>query len=149
MMSQPQKEDLEKQIQHAEHEGRMVLPGIQALFGFQLVSVFNQPFVERLSDNDKFIHLGALVFTALSALLIMTPAAYHRQTEQEFISKKFLIISSRLICVSMIFLSLSICIDMDLIARYLSVKTLFAHLLSCILFSFYIGTWFVYPWLNK
>jgi len=33
-----------KTISHLLEECRMVLPGIQALFGFQLIAVFNQPF---------------------------------------------------------------------------------------------------------
>ena len=34
-------ERVEKMAQEAIEEARMVLPGIQALFGFQLIAVFN------------------------------------------------------------------------------------------------------------
>lgn len=40
---------------------RMVLPGIQALFGFQFVAVFNSGFSEKLSHNEQLLHLGALL----------------------------------------------------------------------------------------
>ncbi len=37
-------ESLSQAITHILEECRMVLPGIEALFGFQLVAVFSQPF---------------------------------------------------------------------------------------------------------
>ena len=43
------KENLPELVSHLLEECRMVLPGIQALFGFQLVAVFNQAFWEKLS----------------------------------------------------------------------------------------------------
>ncbi|MDQ2943358.1 MAG: hypothetical protein M3R21_06785 [Candidatus Dormibacteraeota bacterium] len=42
---------------HLLNEGRMVLPGIQALFGFQLIAVFNQTFSQRLSPAEQYLHL--------------------------------------------------------------------------------------------
>ena len=36
-------------------ECRMVLPGIQALFGFQLVAVFNRTFWERLCGTAGIV----------------------------------------------------------------------------------------------
>jgi hypothetical protein len=39
-------EHTEKIAQEAIDEARMVLPGIQALFGFQLIAVFNERFAQ-------------------------------------------------------------------------------------------------------
>lgn len=58
-------------------EARMVLPGIQALFGFQLVAVFNQRF-DRLGECDKACHIAALLLVALATGLVMAPAAIDR-----------------------------------------------------------------------
>ncbi|MGE5072104.1 MAG: DUF6328 family protein, partial [Anaerolineae bacterium] len=62
------------------NECRMVLPGVQALFGFQLIAVFNQGFSEKLSTGEQYLHLAALALVANSGALVMAPAAYHRQT---------------------------------------------------------------------
>jgi hypothetical protein len=49
---------LDSAASHLLEECRMVLPGIQALFGFQLIAVFNQNFGESLSrGNRNFILL--------------------------------------------------------------------------------------------
>ena len=60
-------------------ECRMVLPGIQALFGFQLVSVFTDSFARNLSQPEKQLHLVALGIVAVAVALVMTPAAIHRR----------------------------------------------------------------------
>ena len=44
---------LSKAAEYLLEECRMVLPGIQALFGFQLVAVFNQSFGEKLSSGEQ------------------------------------------------------------------------------------------------
>jgi hypothetical protein len=43
-MENEQRESLEDEATHATDEARMVLPGVQAILGFQLVAVFNQRF---------------------------------------------------------------------------------------------------------
>ena len=53
----------------------MVLPGIQALFGFQLIAVFNERF-RQLSEGEQLIHFTAIMLVAIAIALIMTPAAY-------------------------------------------------------------------------
>ena len=61
----------------------MVLPGIQALFGFQLIAVFNQGFGEKLSHGAQLVHLAALVLTVLATVLVMTPAALQRRRSRK------------------------------------------------------------------
>jgi hypothetical protein len=73
-----QPEQLEKTAQQAVEEARMVLPGIQALFGFQLMAVFNARFTQ-LTRFEQELHFLSVILIALAIALIMTPAAYHRQ----------------------------------------------------------------------
>lgn len=93
----------------------MVLPGIQALFGFQLVAVFNSTFWRKLDRFEQVIHYVALGLVACSVALVMTPAAYHRQAEPLTISKRFLAISTRLLFWSMYPLMSAILLDFYLI----------------------------------
>ena len=51
------RESLKEQARSTHEEARMVLPGIQALFGFQLIAVFNRPFFE-LGSADRLLHLA-------------------------------------------------------------------------------------------
>ena len=43
----------------------MVLPGIQALFGFQRIAVFNQGFDEKLTSGEQQLHFLALFLVAV------------------------------------------------------------------------------------
>ena len=74
--------ELSDSLQLLFEECRTVLPGIQALFGFQLIVVFNQGFSEKLVPWQRQIHLVAVVLVAFAIGLIMTPASLHRRMEQ-------------------------------------------------------------------
>jgi len=89
-----QKEELplSKAAQFLLEECRMVLPGMQALFGFQLIAVFSQTFDQKLSAMNQVLHLIALALVAIAIGLVMTPAALHRKTEHVWLRKSLLII---------------------------------------------------------
>ena len=102
---------LDKAAQHMLEECRMVLPGIQALFGFQLIAVFNEGFGEKLSEPQQVMHLGAILLVAIAIALVMAPAALHRQAEPQEVSERFVWLSSNLLLASMFPLAVAICID--------------------------------------
>lgn len=68
---------LAKKIDQMLTEARVVLPGAQALLGFQLSVVLTEAF-ERLPPSSQASHGIALAFVALATVLLMAPAAYHR-----------------------------------------------------------------------
>src|SRR5256885_10399890 len=108
---------LDSAAAHLLEECRMVLPGIQALFGFQLIAVFNEGFSDKLARGEQVMHLAAVVLVAAAAALVMTPAAIHRHGQQREGSERFVWISSRLLLASMFPLAIGLCLDMYLIAR--------------------------------
>jgi len=73
---------LKDKIQHVLTETRVVLPGAQALLGFQLVTILMDGF-EKLTTVAKYVHLISLCLIAVSIIILMTPAAYHRIVERE------------------------------------------------------------------
>jgi hypothetical protein len=81
-------EQTEKMAQEAIEEARMVLPGIQALFGFQLVAVFNER-SKQLPDDEQRLHFTAIILIAVAIAVIMTHAAYHRQVGPGSVSEQF------------------------------------------------------------
>jgi hypothetical protein len=80
---------LDSAATHVLEECRMVLPGIQALFGFQLIAVFNDGFDHMLSPGERQLHFLVLFLVALAAALVMAPAAIHRQSQQREVSERF------------------------------------------------------------
>jgi hypothetical protein len=58
-------------------EARLILPGAQALFGFQLVVTLTSAF-EGMPAASRMAHVGSLCCVALAVILLMMPAALHR-----------------------------------------------------------------------
>jgi hypothetical protein len=139
---------LSEAITHLLEECRMVLPGIQALFGFQLIAVFNQTFGEKLTHTEQYFHLAAIGMVALAVALVMAPAALHRQTSPEAASKDFIKIASRLLLLSMFPLMLGISFDFYLIARLILSNSLISLILSTLLLILFATLWFLLPRLD-
>jgi hypothetical protein len=57
-------------VTHLLEECRTVVPGMQALFGFQLIAVFNDTFRERLSPTERDLHLAAIVLVTIAVALL-------------------------------------------------------------------------------
>jgi hypothetical protein len=70
---------VEQQFTQTMTEIHSVVPGVFALFGFQLIAAFNDTFSDELVAAEKAVYLAALVLLGSSAALLLTPAAYHRQ----------------------------------------------------------------------
>ena len=66
-----------KKIDQLLTEARVILPGAQALLGFQLAVVLTSAF-DLLPASSKALHALALGLVALCTILLMAPAAYHR-----------------------------------------------------------------------
>jgi len=98
-------------------ECRMVLPGIQALFGFQLIAVFSERFAEALSQPERYLHFAAIALVAVAIALIMTPAAMHRRIGVRRVTDHFIDASARLLLASMVPLALAISLEFYLIGR--------------------------------
>lgn len=139
-------ESLETQVRHIIEEARMVLPGIQALFGFQLIAVYNNRFASALSESAQRWHLASLLLVALSIALIMAPAAYHRQAERNFITAYFAIYASHLVTVAMIPLLLAICMDVAIVSMLITSSFSLSLVLALMLAVFFAWFWFILPW---
>jgi uncharacterized membrane protein len=136
---------LSQAVTHLLEECRMVLPGVQALFGFQLIAVFNSTFRERLGPTEQTIHLVAIGLVAMSVALVMAPAAYHRQTNPEEATVSFIELATYLLLGSMLPLMVGITLDFYLIARIILENNILSLLLSLALLLWFVTFWFLLP----
>ncbi len=142
---QTQREELplSKAAEHLLEECRMVLPGIQMLFGFQLIVVFNPGFDQKLTPAEQHVHLLAIVLVTIAAAVIMSPAAYHRQKPRE-VTDEFITVFRRLLFWSMVPLSLGITLDFYLVARVI-LGSVLGSLLAGAVFAAIATLWFIFP----
>jgi hypothetical protein len=101
---------LEDRIDFVLTEARVVLPGVQALLGFQLVVVLTEAF-SKLPGSSALVHLAALAAIAISAVLLIAPAAHHRIVFGGEDSEEFLPIASAYLLAATVFLAVGMAAD--------------------------------------
>ena len=140
---------LDSAASHIIEECRMVLPGIQALFGFQLIAVFNQGFGEKISHAHQLVHLAALVLTVIATGLVMTPAAVHRQSEPKEVSERFVWLSSNILLAAMYPLAVAVALDVYVVATIVTQSEAAGALLGAGLVALFAVLWIFVPWREK
>lgn len=123
----------------------MVLPGVQALFGFQLIAVFQQGFESKLTEAQQRLHLAATALSAIAIALLMTPAALHRQVEPTSISRRIVRVSSRLLLLSMFPLTVGTALDFHIIASIVVESPVVSVGLPAALVALALGLWVYLP----
>ncbi len=130
------------------NECRLVLPGIQALFGFQLIAVFSADFFQLLTPIEQKLHLVALILTTISIAFTMAPAAIHTHTQSEKITQEFIQLTSKLLLWGMWPLMLGLCMDVYLIAQTI-IREPFSLIITGLIAILFISLWFVLPRLHN
>lgn len=136
-----QANELTNRIKDVLIECRMVLPGAQALLGFQFITVFMERF-DELPPYLKELHIASLLLVAICTTLLITPAAYHRIVEAGGNSERFHAFASQMLLGAMVFLALGVSGDFLLILlRVLSSPVVAVMLATCLLL-FFMVLWF-------
>lgn len=135
-----------EQLRNTLEGARMVLPGVQALFGFQLIAVFQPQFGRALTEGEARLHLLATALTALAAALTIAPASLHRRAEPDRASERLVRLSSALLTLGMWPLALAVSLDFGLVARVLLKNEAMAWGLAGLLLGVYFCLWMLLPW---
>jgi hypothetical protein len=128
-------------IRHVLTEVRMVLPGAQALLGFQFAVALTRSF-DELPYALRLLHLVVLGLIGLSVVLLITPAAYHRIVERGEETEHFHVLASRFVLAAMVPLALALSGDL-LIVTYKTAKSYPAALgAAAASLATFFGLWF-------
>jgi hypothetical protein len=73
---------LDRELIELLNELRVVMPGVQLLFGFLLTVPFQQRF-ETIDDFQRIVYFVTLLLVAASSAFLMGPSAFHRLTFRE------------------------------------------------------------------
>jgi Family of unknown function (DUF6328) len=132
---------VQRKLQHVLTEARMVLPGAQALLGFQLATILLESF-EQLPSSSQAVHLASLGLIALSTILLMAPAAYHRLVEQGEATERFHAMASRMVLAAMVPLALGLVGDCFVVVRKVTGTLIWALVSATLLLVVCYGLWF-------
>jgi hypothetical protein len=133
--------DLETRIKLVLTEARVVLPGAQALLGFQFAAILSDAF-EKLPKSSQYVHVASLGLIAASIVFLMAPAAYHRIVERGEDTERMHAFSTAMVLCAMVPLALGIAGDFYVVAARVLDSTTLALALACASLLFYYGLWF-------
>lgn len=135
---------LSDKIKQLLMETRMVLPGTQALLGFQIVIFLMQDF-DRIPAISRWTHFGSLIAVSISAVLLIAPAAYHRIAYKGEESEEFRSIASRFMLLAMFFLGLGLAGDLFVVTYKVTRSLAGSASGAATLLAFFYCLWFVFP----
>jgi DMSO reductase anchor subunit len=128
-------------IKHVLTEARVVLPGAQALVGFQFMAVLTESF-DKLPNVSKYVHLASIGLLALTIVLLMTPAAYHRIVERGEETEHFHRFATRVVVAALVPLALGVCGDVYVVAQKVTDSQLVAIVFALATLALFWELWF-------
>lgn len=135
-----EKTPLDQRIVQVLTEARVVLPGAQALLGFQLAMVLMESF-SRLPGRARVVHLCSLGFIALATIVLMAPAAYHRIVERGEDTERFHTFASRMVVVALALLAPGFAGDVYVVLVQAGLRAWAWFAAGTVLLTFY-AAWF-------
>jgi Family of unknown function (DUF6328) len=140
--------DIATKIEHALTEARMVLPGAQALLGFQFMSFFAAGFID-LPRASRLIHFSGLLFVSLASILLIAPAAFHRIAEQGQSTARFYRYASGMVQASLVPLALGMSADFYVVVAKVSGSIVDGAVSAAGLLLGVFGLWWCIPWFAR
>jgi hypothetical protein len=139
-----EKTPLHTRIEQMLTESRVMLPGAQAILGFQFAVMLSKSF-DELPPSARVVHVTALALVAFTVILLMAPAAIHRITFRGVDSERFHTIGSHFIVAAAVPLGLGISLELfvALVRATRSIPLGIAG--TCLTAALFAGLWFVQP----
>jgi DMSO reductase anchor subunit len=135
------KQKLTNKIKHVLTECRVVLPGSQALLGFQFISILTESF-DKLPALSKYIHLASLGLNAVAIVLLITPAAYHRLVEEGEETEHFHRFASKILIAALVPLALALAGDVYVVVQKVSESQLVSVVSALVVLAVFWELWF-------
>ena len=143
-----EKVDLQQKIEQMLTEARVVLPGVQALLGFQLIVVMTQAF-ERLPRPLQQLHFVSLALCGVAVVVLLAPAAVHRIAFSGQDDARFHSIGTLLISIALVPLALSIAAELLIATWKLFHSTAVAGTAAGIALTLLLLLWYGLPLLLR
>ena len=135
---------LADKIQHVLTECRVVLPGVQALLGFQFIVILTDSF-DKLPSSSKYVHLAALGLNVLAIVMLITPAAYHRMVERGEETEHFHRFASKMVVAALVPLALGMAGDVYVVVQKVTDSLLISVVSALVILAIFWELWFGLP----
>src|SRR5256714_11023566 len=97
---------------------------------------------DKLPDSSRYIHFASLAMVALSIVLLMTPAAYHRIVERGEETEHFHRFASKMVVAALVPLALGLCGDVYVVVQKVTSSQLVSVVAALITLAIFWELWF-------
>jgi hypothetical protein len=144
MAKDSQTPPLSMRIEQMLTEARVILPGAQALLGFQFLAMLNAGF-DALDASVRYTHFAALSAIALAMVLLIAPAAMHRIAYSGQENEDFLRLGSKLVTVALVPLAIGLALDFFVALMKLTSSLSLALTGGATALLLLLGLWYAVP----
>ncbi|MFZ2029657.1 MAG: DUF6328 family protein [Vitreimonas sp.] len=149
---QPERADqrlsIKETLSELMSESRIVLPGVQALLGFQLAAYLSDGF-HHLPQAAQSVHHAALGFLLASMILLMAPAPFHRIAEHGRATRRAETVGVWMVMLGLSLLALALSCDLYVAIDAATQDGQAAGLGAAGALLAALAIWFVYPLLKR
>jgi Family of unknown function (DUF6328) len=135
-------------VEHMLTEARVLLPGAQALFGFQMAVLLTEAFAD-LPASSKFLHAAALCCISVAVILLMAPASFHRITFRGENTESFHRLGSRFVIASAVPLAAGITGDLYVAVTKALDSAAAGAALAIAIAALLVTLWFIQPLMHR
>jgi multisubunit Na+/H+ antiporter MnhG subunit len=132
------KERVDRELSELLEETRVVLPGVEILFGFLIILPFQ--FSDELAGFERLLYLGAFLSVSAALALLVAPTVYHRIAFRHMDKEHLVFMANRLLITASALLALGIAQ-----AVYLVVETIVGGPIAAVIAALNAG-WFAWFW---
>jgi uncharacterized membrane protein len=136
-------ERLDRNLGELLQELRVALPGVQVLFAFLLAVPFQQNFT-KITRFEKDVYFATLLLTAISAVMLIAPSAYHRLTFHFQHKRQLVFLANRFAIAGLAFLALAMTGAIMLITEVLFDPVMTA-ITSAAALAMFVAFWLLLP----
>ncbi len=136
-----------RQLVELLNELRVVLPGVQMLFGFLLAVPFTQRF-GGISELQSNLYYGTFLAATAASVFLIAPASFHRIVWRHGRKRQLLQISNKLAIIGTACLAFAIAGSVALVTSLLFGNT-WAAGIAALVAGLIAAIWFVLPFVSR
>lgn len=132
------KERVDRELGELLEEIRVILPGVEILFGFLIILPFQ--FSDEIPGFERLLYLGAFLSVSAGLALLVAPTTYHRIRFRKMNKERLLFLANRLVVGGTALVAVGIALTV-----YLVVETLLGGTVAAIIAAAN-AAWFAWFW---
>lgn len=141
------KERVDRELRELLEETRVVLPGLELLFGFLLILPFSERF-SAIDESQRYVYLACLIATAVALGLLVAPSARHRIGFRRLDKERLLFVANRQLIAGLALVAISIALAVHLASSALLDRA-WAAAVAATIALWLACWWFVLPILRN